>query len=115
VVINWTCEPARVESTVQRVFQEVEAIRATPISPDMQGRVRAYLERELERSSEDNAYFLRQIVQRVENGESIANGILAEETAEIERLTGDVLPAAARRYFDPSRYVRVTLMPEARP
>jgi hypothetical protein len=42
----------------------------------------------------------------------IANGIVAEETAQIAALTGSALVAASRRYFDPSRYVRVTLMPE---
>ncbi len=63
-------------------------------------------------SREDNGCFLRQLMQRSENGESIANGSVAEDTAQIAALTGSALVAASRRHFDPSRYVRVTLMPE---
>ena len=32
VTINWTCDPAQVDSLVQRVFQEVAAVRDTPLT-----------------------------------------------------------------------------------
>jgi zinc protease len=111
VRIQWTCDPAQVESLVSRVFQEVAAVRDTPLTGDQMTRIRSYLQRELDSSSQDNAYLLNQIVRREEAGEPIDRDIVSEQAAEIVALTGDMVTRAAVRYLDPARYVRVTLMP----
>jgi predicted Zn-dependent peptidase len=75
-------------------------------------RIRGYLQRELDRSSQDNAYLLDQILRRYETGESLNRGVVSEQAAEILALTRDAVTRAAVRYLDPARYVRVTLMPD---
>jgi zinc protease len=112
VRIEWTCDPAQVESLVRRVFQEVDAVRNTPLTDDQVTRIRDYLKRELDRSSQDNGYLLTQILRRYEAGEPLDRGVVSEQTAEITALTGDMVTRAAVRYFDPARYVQVTLMPD---
>jgi zinc protease len=114
VTIDWTCDPTQVETLVQRVFKEVDAVRRTSIGAEQMGRIRDYLLKELDRASQDNAYVLNRIVMRYENGLPLVRGIVADETADINRLTGDAITTAAAKYFDPARYVRVTLMPEGR-
>jgi zinc protease len=112
VRIQWTCDPAQVESTVRRVLQEVAEIRDTPLSDDQVTRIHAYLQRELDRSSQDNGYLLNQIVRRYEAGEPLDRAVVSEQAAEIAALTGDAVTRAAAKYLDPARYVRVTLMPD---
>ena len=112
VKINWTCDPAQVESLVPRVFQEVAALRGTPLTDDQMTRIRGYLQRELDRDSQDNAYLLNQILRRYQTGEPLDRGVVNEQAAEIKALTGDAVTRAAIRYLDPARYVRVTLMPD---
>jgi len=112
VRIDWTCDPAQVESLVPRVFQEVNAVRDTPFSDEQMTRIRSYLQRELERSSQDNAYLLNQILRRYETGEPLNRSVVSDNAAEITALTGDAVTRAAVKYLDPARYVRVTLVPE---
>ena len=71
VTINWTCDPAQVESLVQRVFQEVAAVRNTPLTADQMVRVRDFLQRDLERASQENGYLLSQLLRHYENGEPL--------------------------------------------
>ena len=113
VTIDWTCDPAQVESLVQRVFQEVAEVRNTPLTDDQMIRIRDYLQRDLERASQDNGYFLNQLLRRYEDGEPVVRDVVSDEAADIKALTGNAVTEAAVKYFDPARYVRVTLMPDA--
>jgi len=112
VTIHWACDPAQVESLVPRVFQEVAAVRETPLTDDQMTRIRGYLQRELDRDSQDNAYLLNQILRRYETGAPLDRGVVSEQAAQITALTGDAVTRAAVKYLDPARYVRVTLMPD---
>jgi zinc protease len=112
VTIRWTCDPAQVDSLVPRVFQEVAAVRDTPLTDDQMTRIRGYLQRELDRDSQDNGYLLNLIQRRYETGEPLTRGVVSEQAAEIAALTGAGVTRAAVRYLDPARYVRVTLMPD---
>jgi len=112
VRIEWTCDPAQVDSTVKRVFQEVAAVRDTPFTDDQMTRIRAYLQRELDRNSQENGYLLNQILRRYETGAPPDRGVVSEEAAEITALTGAAVTRAAVKYLDPARYVRVTLVPD---
>jgi zinc protease len=115
VRIDWTCDPAQVDSLVQRVLEEVAAARDTRLTEEEMVRVRDYLQRELGRSSQENAYLLNQILRRYETGQALTQDVVSEQAAEIKALTADAVARAAVRYFDPARYVRVTLMPDTAP
>ena len=112
VTINWTCDPAQVESLVQRVFQEVAAVRDTALTDDQIVRVRDFLQRDLDRASQDNAYLLNQLLRRYEGGEPLNRDVVSEQAADIIALTGAAVTQAAVKYLDPARYVSVTLMPD---
>jgi zinc protease len=112
VAINWTCDPAKVETLVQRVFQEVDKVRNATIDTDQMGRIRDYLRRDLDRDSTENGFFLNQLVRRYENAEPVTRDVVSDERADITALTADAVMQAAVKYFDPARYIRVTLMPE---
>ena len=108
VRIEWTCDPARVAPLVQRVFQEIEAIKATYISRDQIARIREVLRREYEQDSQDNGYFLNDIARRYANGDVAGAGSLPDQIAA---LSGTAIQQAAQTYLNTSNYVKVTLMP----
>ena len=112
VTINWTCDPAQVDALVKRVFQEVAAVRNTPISGEQIVRIRDFLQRDLDRVSTENGFFLNALVRHYENGEPLKTDVVSEQSADIKALTGEAVTQAALKYLDPARYVRVTLVPD---
>src|SRR4030095_2892459 len=63
VRIEWTCDPARTDALVRRVFQEIEFVKGTRLGEGQMARVRDTLVREFEQNSLDNRYLLTQIAQ----------------------------------------------------
>ena len=112
VRINWTCDPARVDDLVKRVFEEVQAVRTTLLRPDQVGRVRDLLLREFEENSEDNGFVLNQIARKYEDGDAAQVDSALNQPALIAGLNGYAIQLAAMKYMDPANYVRLTLMPE---
>jgi zinc protease len=114
VRINWTCDPARVDSLVLRVFEEIAFVRNTLLNENQVERVRDVLRRDLERNSQDNGYVLNQIARRYEDDDAVNLAKVNEQPAAIAALTGADIQRAAVRYFDVTNYVKVILMPESR-
>jgi zinc protease len=110
VTISFACDPARLDTLVTALFQEIDRFRRTGPSAAQVSDVRAALGRDLETNSRDNAYLLNQLTYKYEHGEDVA------EVFALERFYQQITPAAirdaAQLYLDPSRYVKVTLLPE---
>ncbi len=109
--INWTCDPARVDSLVSRVFEEIAALKATLLTPDRVARVRDILAKELEDDSRENRWVLNQLVRRYEDREVDLVG--ANPLREIAALNGYAIQMAAQAYLDTQNYVKVVLLPES--
>lgn len=114
VHIDWTCDPARTAALVQRVFEEIEFIKATPLSSEQVTLIRDALLREFEANSQDNGYLLNQISLRYEDGDAADVAAVGNVPAQIAALTGDAVQQAARTYLNTGTYVKVTLMPETK-
>ena len=99
---------------MQRVFEEIESLKAIQFSPDRVAAIRQNLMRELDENRQDNGYLLNQIARSYEDGDAanIADG--RGPAGPIAALTGEAIQQAARSYLDTSRYVKVTLMPEGK-
>jgi zinc protease len=111
VKIDWTCDPARTASLVQRVFEEIASMKTTLLSRDQMSRVQDALLRDLERNSQENGYLLNQIARRYEDGEG-DRPALTQAVPEIAALSGYAIQLAAMNYLDTANYVKVVLMPE---
>lgn len=114
VRITWACDPARTETLVQRVFDEIAFVKRTPLTFLQMERIRTALRRDFDEDSQNNGYLLNQIVRRYEdrNPESVGNVFNAPD--RIAALTGTAIQQAAQTYLNTERYVRVTLMPETK-
>ncbi|HET7695455.1 MAG TPA: insulinase family protein [Vicinamibacterales bacterium] len=111
VRIEWTCDPARTQALVARVFEEIENVKGTNISREWLGRIRDVLLREYQDNIQENGYILNLIASHFANGGSPDVGPVSKMTDLIGTLTGDRIRDAARTYLKTSDYVRVTLMP----
>ena len=112
VRINWTCDPTRVDSLVQRVFREIEAARSATLTQEVMARVRDILLKELDQRSQDNRYVLNDIARLYEEGDAANLAKVNQEPANIAALTAEMIRRSAMRYLDTANYVQVTLMPE---
>jgi zinc protease len=110
--IEWTSDPARTESLVQRVFQEIDFVKSTRLGRQQMDRIRETLRREYENHSDDNRYWLNQISQAYEDGDASDLAAVLDVPAQIKALTADQVQLAAQTYLDTNRYVKVVLMPE---
>ena len=113
VRIEWTCDPARTDTLVQRVFQEIDVVKSTRFDFRQMGLIRETLVHEYETNSEDNGYLLRQIAQAYDDGDGSDVAAVLNVPDQIKGLTGDALLRAAQMYLDTGKYVKVTLMPAA--
>jgi zinc protease len=114
VRIEWTCDPARTATLVQRVFEEIAFVKDTSLSADQVALIREVLLREFERNSQDNGYLLNQISRRYEDGDAADVAEVDNLPARIAALTGNAIQQAAQTYLDTAHYVKVTLMPATR-
>jgi zinc protease len=114
VTIDWTCDPAQVDTLVARVMQEVGFVRMTMLPPESIERVRDVLQREFDRNSQDNAFVLNQIVRKYEEGDPGRVGDALQLGPQLAALNGPAIQLAAITFLDTRNYVRVTLMPEKR-
>ena len=112
VRIDWTCDPARTDALVRRVFDEIGSLKTRLLSASQMSFIRENLLRDLERNSQDNGYFLSEIARRYKNGDAANLGAISNVTDRIKMLTADELYQAAQTYLDTGRYVKVILMPE---
>jgi zinc protease len=115
VRIEWTADPAQTETLVQRVLQEIGYVRDLRLSPRQLAAIRSSLSRDFERDSQDNGYWLNQIMRRYEDGEGDTAGAIADLPAKIAALTSASIERAAQTYLGTGNYVKVTLMPERVP
>src|SRR5688572_7948087 len=112
VRISWACDPARVETLVQRVFDEIAFIkRSSGLQMD---RIRTALGRDYDENSQNNGYLLNQIVRRYEEGNPEGVAGVFNVPAQIGALTAAQIQQAAQMYLNTDNYVRVTLMPETK-
>jgi zinc protease len=114
VRIDWTSDPARTPTLVQRVFDEIAVVKDTTFSAKQMSLIRSALHREFEQNSQSNGYLLNEISRRYEDRDGSDVAAVATLPARIEALTGEQIQQAAQMYLDNRNYVKVTLMPESR-
>src|SRR5206468_5865821 len=110
--IDWTCDPARTATLVQRVMQEVAEVRDTPLTSGQVTRVRDVLLRQIDRNMQENGYLLAQISRRYEEGDGANIDTVFHMPTWISALSGDAIQRAAQTYLDTENYVEVTLKPQ---
>ncbi len=114
VRIEWTCDPARTESLVQRVWQEIAFVRDTRLSPQQLMLLRESLLRDFERDSQENGYLLNAIARDYEEDGGKHVGDIEHLPDQIAALTSVAIREAAQTYLKTENSVTVIQNPERR-
>jgi zinc protease len=111
VTVDFACDPARREELVKALFREIEGFRNSGPTAGQVVDERLALARDQETSSRDNAYLLNQLTYKYQYDENVAD--VFDMRPYFDRLTPNAVREVARIALDPSRFVHVTLIPEA--
>jgi len=112
LAINFSCDPARVESLVKSTFQVIDDFKRTGPGEGQVADARLGLMRDFETNSGRNSYLLNRMIFKYEYGEDVRD--VFNMRPFYNQLTVPLLRDAARAYLDTNRYVQVTLMPETK-
>jgi zinc protease len=112
LTISFGCDPTRTESLVKTAFQLIEQFKTTGPSEGQFADERRALVRDFETNSQRNRYLLDRMLFKYEYHEDVDD--VFNMRRFYDRLTAPMLREAAQTYLDPNRYVKVTLLPEAR-
>jgi zinc protease len=109
--ISFGSSPDRADSLAREVFAQIDSIRTSGPPPGDLVKVREAAIRGRETNLERNGFWLDLLVSARRQGRP--PGDLLSLDPLLTRLNAETLQAAVRRYLDPGRFVRVTLLPES--
>jgi zinc protease len=112
VTISFGCDPTRMETLVRTAFEVIEQFRRVGPGYEQMAAERTALTRDFETSSQRNEYLLDRLLFKYQSGEDVKE--VFDMLPLIEELTAPMVREAAQTYLIPSRYVQVTMRPEAR-
>ena len=110
VRIQFGSAPDRVQSLVDRVFQEMATLKAEGPTEQQVADVRQSMLRSYETAMRQNASLVAQLAFKYQAGEPPAS--ILEAPSIYESLTPDAIREAATQYLNTDRYVKVSLYPE---
>jgi len=109
--ISFGSSPGRADSLATEVFAQIDSIRKSgPPAGDLV-KVREAAIRDRETSLERNGFWLEALVSARRQDRPLGELLSLEPL--LARLNAQTLQEAVRRYLDPGRFVRVTLLPES--
>ena len=112
LTISFACDPARTDSLVSAAFRVIERFRTFGPTASQVADARAGLARDFETNSQRNEYLLNRLIFKYEYGENVKD--VFDMKPYYDQITLEALRDAARMYLNPDRYVKVTLLPEAK-
>jgi zinc protease len=113
VAISFGSAPERTDSLAAAVFAVIDSMKRVGPTPEEVEKVREAQRRADETGLRENGHWLSALVFAERHGEDAGDILTTEE--ERATLSREMVREAARRWLDTTRYVQVTLLPEAAP
>ena len=113
VVIEFRCDPARVDELAARIFAEIGTLQADGPSETDVAEVREALMRQFEVNLEQNPYWLGTVSAGDQYGFDTGEVWREAYPGSISALTPGTVQEGMRQFIDTSNYVRLTLLPES--
>jgi zinc protease len=110
VSLEFGCAPDRVDELVKALFQEIEVLKASGPTDREVDDTRQALFRGHETTLAQNGRLVSTLIEAYQNGEDVS--VFYGMPMQYNKLTGQAIQDAARRYLDTGNYVKVTLLPE---
>lgn len=110
VGVSLPCGPENVDKLIKAAFAEIDKVRTNGPTADDLAKVKETWKQQYLVNIKDNNYWLRQLIQSVENGTDAAQILTYEK--RIEALTAKDVQDAAKKYMDTGKCVQIILNPE---
>lgn len=110
VTLQFGCAPDRVDELVKALFREIDSLKTGGISDREVDDTRQALFRGHETTLAQNGRLVAALTEIYQNGEDVS--VFYGMPMQYNKLTGQMIQDAARRFLDSGNYVRVTLLPE---
>ena len=110
ISIQFGCDPARAESLVARVLQEIDQFKANGPTDKQVNDEREALLRDFETNAKQNGYLLTQLVVKYQFGEDPAG--VWDVPNYYKKVDAAMIQQAARTYLDGKNRLTVVLFPE---
>lgn len=110
VSIRFGCAPEEAQELVERIRQEIEAVRRDGPREEIAARVREIQRRERETAIRENAFWLTALGSYYRRGDDPR--LILEHEELIDAVSAETLRRAARTYLDWERRVVGVLLPE---
>jgi zinc protease len=110
--VGFGADPARLDELTRVVFAQIDSLKTVGVAEHDLAKVKETQRRERETAVRENGFWLGQIMGYDRYGWEL--GLIDDEPLSLS-LTAADLREAARRFLDTSRYVQVSLVPEAAP
>ncbi|CAN5818067.1 insulinase family protein [soil metagenome] len=108
--IQFGAAPDRIEDLFAAALGEIEKMKVSGPDDEALVKVKEQQRRSYETSLQQNEYWRSVLLREAETGEPAAGAL--DFPQRLQAVTAEQIRDAARRYFDMSNFVRVTLMPE---
>lgn len=112
IVIEFRCDPARVDELVARIVAEMESLQADGPDATEVADAREGLLRGLEVTFEQNIFWIASILASEQYGLADGQTWIDEYPDALAALTPEDVREGMRRFVDTGNYVRLTLLPE---
>ena len=113
ILIEFRCDPARVDELVDLIFAEIEALKASGPDEAEVADVREALTRQFEVNLEQNQYWLGTVSAGDQYGFDTGEAWREAYPAAIAALSPAIVQDGMRQFVDTANYVRLTLLPES--
>ncbi|MBX6333157.1 MAG: insulinase family protein, partial [Gemmatimonadaceae bacterium] len=110
IFVGFGADPARMDELVNAVFSEIDSLKTAGPTAEELEKFKEEQRRGRETAIRTNQYWLQVIALYDQRGWPLPEILDADRRTE--SITAEQIQAAARRYFDTSHYVQVTLLPE---
>jgi len=113
IVIEYRCDPARVDELAELIFAEIEALQAGGPEEAEVAEVREALLRQFEVNLEQNQYWLGTVSAGDQYGFDTGEIWREAYPDSIAALSPAIVQEGMRQFVDTANYVRLTLLPES--
>jgi zinc protease len=110
ISVSFGSAPERLDELTAAVLREIDSLKTTGPRAEELASAQEQLRRSMETGLEQNGFWLSQMLTFDEQGVPLTE--IPQARRLVDALTPAVLQEAARRYFDTTRYVQVSLLPE---
>ena len=109
--ITFPCAPENTDTLTQAALTEIKSVLKSGVSAEDLAKVKEQQKRKLEVDMKQNSFWMNNLYDAYFNGNDPK--LILQKEKQINGLTSKMMQDVAKKYINPSKYIRAVLMPES--